>query len=83
MSSALKVSRYVSILKDDMFNTIQDEHFWGCTQMGMGVRGEGGGAKRPKICHTYPTMMKLGRVILYAKKIQKMYQSCDTPPEAC
>ena len=77
MSSALKVSRYVSILKDDMFNTIQDEHFWGCTQMGAW------GAKRSKICHTYATMMKLGTVILYPKKIQKMYQSCDTPPEFC
>ena len=25
----------------------------------------------PKICHTYPTMMKLGTVIPYLKKIQK------------
>ena len=35
---------------------------------------EGGGAKRqpiPKICHTYPTMMKLGTVIPYLKKIQE------------
>ena len=34
----------------------------------------GGGAKRaplPKICHTYPTMMKLGTVIPYLKKIKK------------
>ena len=43
--------------------------------------GVGGGAKRPllpKICHTYPTMMKLGTVILYLKKIQKIYESPDT-----
>ena len=25
----------------------------------------------PKICHTYPTMMKLGTVIPYLKEIQK------------
>ena len=33
-----------------------------------------GGAKRPllpKICHTYPTMMKLDIVTPYLKKIQK------------
>ena len=31
------------------------------------------------ICHTYPTMMKLGTVIPYLKKIQKLYISRDTP----
>ena len=42
------------------------------------------GPKRPslpKICHTYPTMMKLATVIPYLKKIQKIYESRDTPPE--
>ena len=33
----------------------------------------------PKICHTYLTMMKLGTVIPYLKKIQKIYKSRDTP----
>ena len=38
--------------------------------------GGGGGedAKKPllpKICHTYPTNMKLGTLIPYLKKIQK------------
>ena len=37
----------------------------------------------PKICHTYPTMMKLGAVIPYLKKIQKIYESRDTPPDFC
>ena len=40
-------------------NPIQDRHFQGWSRMG-------GGAKRlplPKICHTYPTMMKPGAVI--------------------
>ena len=46
----------------------------------------GGGAKRPplpKICHTYPTIMKLGTVIPYLKKIQKMYVSRDTLSDFC
>ena len=44
--------------------------------------GGGGGAKRPslpKMCHTYPTMIKLGGVILYLKKIQKLYELGQTP----
>ena len=35
--------------------------------------------KLPKICHTYPTMMKLGAVIPYPKKMQRIYESRDTP----
>ena len=34
----------------------------------------GGRSKKvalPKICHTYPKMMKLGKVVPYLKKIQK------------
>ena len=54
----------------------------------MGFSGlltdRGGGGKKtllPKICHTYPTTMKLGTVIPYLKKIQKKYESRDTLPE--
>ena len=50
--------------------------------MGYGVGGGGGRAKRPvlpKICHTYSTMMKLGSVIPYLKKIQKINESRDAP----
>ena len=36
-------------------------------------------ARLPKICYTYPTMMKLSTVIPYLKKIQIIYKSCDTP----
>ena len=36
-----------------------------------------------KIHHTYPTMMKLGTVIPYLRKIQKMYKSHDTSLEFC
>ena len=48
-----------------------------------GSSGEGAAkrAPHPKICHTYPTMMKLGTVIPYPKKIQKIYESRDTPLE--
>ena len=48
-------------------NPIQDEHFWGCSLMGSG----GGKLPLPKICHIHPTMMKLGIVTPYLKKIQK------------
>ena len=46
----------------------------------------GGGLKRrlfSKICNTYPAMMKLGTVIPYIKKIQKIYKSRDTLLEFC
>ena len=38
---------------------------------GGGGGGGGGGSKAPllKICHTYPTMMNLGTVMPYLKKI--------------
>ena len=41
------------------------------------------GAPLPKICHTYPTIMKLGTVIPYLRKIQKMYKSRDTFLDSC
>ena len=37
----------------------------------------------PQICHAYPTTTKLGTVIPYLKKIQKIYESRDTTPEFC
>ena len=37
----------------------------------------------PKICHTYPTMMKLGTVIPYPKKVRKIYELRDTTLEFC
>ena len=42
-------------------------------------------AKRtlPKTCHIYPTMMKLGTVIPYLKKIRKIYESRDLFLEFC
>ena len=37
----------------------------------------------PKICCTYPTMMKLDTVIPYLKKIQETYESRNAPLEFC
>ena len=62
-----------------ILNPIQDGHFWGCSRMGGGAKSP----PLPKVCHTYPLMIKLGTAIPYPKKIQKMYQSRDTPPEFC
>ena len=58
------------------------------TLLTMGFLGaaHGWGGERsplPKICHTYPTMMKLGTVIPHPKKIQKTYESRDTPLDFC
>ena len=50
------------------------------------AHGEGGGGKKAplsKICHTYLTMMKLGAVIPYLKKFQKLCKSPGTPFEFC
>ena len=61
-----------------IINPIQDEHFRYCSRIG--------GRKKPpltKIIDTYPTMMKLGTVIPYLEKIQKIYDSRDTPSEFC
>ena len=52
--------------------------FWAAHGWGWGKK-----APFPKICHIYPTMMKLGTVIPYPKKIQKIYESRDTPLEFC
>ena len=44
-----------------------------------------GGERSPlsKICHTYPTLMKIGTVKLYLKKIQNLHKSRDTPLDLC
>ena len=45
-----------------------------------------GGGKRtpfPKICHTYPTLMKLDTKTPSLKKDQRIFESRDTPLEFC
>ena len=41
------------------------------------------GTVLPKICPLYPAIMKLGTVIPYLKKIQKIYESHDAPLDFC
>ena len=55
-------------------------------RMGLFGAAHGWGSQKgplPKFCHTYPTMMKLGTVIPYLKKMQKIYKSRDTSLEFC
>ena len=52
--------------------------FRGCSWMGGDKK-----SLLPKICHTYPTMMKVGTIIPFLKKIQKIHKSCDTPLAFC
>ena len=62
-----------------LVNPIQDGPFRRCSRIGEG-------AKRlllHKVCHTYPTMMKLGTVIFYQNKIQNIYKSRDTRLDFC
>ena len=56
---------------------IQDGPFRDCSWMGSKK------AHLPKICHTHPIMMKLGTVIPYLMKIQKIYELGDTHFEFC
>ena len=61
------------------FNPIQDGLSRGCSRMGGSLFA----SLPPKIRHTYPTMMKLGTVIPYLRKIKKIYKSPDTFLDSC
>ena len=69
---------WISLDTKSHLHPIQDGNFWGCSRMGGGQKGP-----LPKICHRYPTMMKLGTIIIYLKQIPKNYESRDTPPDFC
>ena len=58
------------VMKLISFNPIQDVPFRGCSWMRKGGRWSEKGPL-PKICHTFPTMMKLDTIIPHLKKIQK------------
>ena len=72
------VSRKISGTVFVSFNPIQDRPFRGCSLIRGGQKDP-----FPKICHIYPTMMRVGTVIPYLKAIQKTYKSHDTPLEFC
>ena len=59
-------------------NPIRDGPFRGCLWMGEGKK-----ALLPKFCHTYPTMMRLRKVIPCLKKIQKTYELRGTQLQFC
>ena len=52
-------------------------------RMGYFGAAHGWGGGLSLISVTHPTWMKLGTVIPYLKKIQKIYESRDTPLEFC
>ena len=47
------------------------------------AQGQGQQGPLPRICLKYPTVMTLGAIIPYLKKILKTYKSRDTPLEFC
>ena len=57
-----------NIIKTKINLTLFKMGFFGAAHVGGWVGG-----------HTYPTMMKFGIVLLYVKKIQKIYESRDIP----
>ena len=66
------------IFRTPFLNRIQDGFFRGCSRMGYE-----GVAKKALKSVTRPTLMKLGAVILYLKKIEKIHKSRDTPLDFC
>ena len=55
--------KFLEVILYEHINPIQDGPFRGYSRMG------GQKAPLPKVCHTYPTMMKLGPVVPYLKNI--------------
>ena len=66
---------------DNFLEVLLHAQFTPCVQRGNKHRGCTRGQKDPlpKICHTYPTMMELGTVIPYSKKIQKNMNDVTHP----
>ena len=60
----------------DLFNPIQMSLFWTAHGWRKGEK-----TLHPKVCHIYPAVMKLGAVVPYLKKIQKICESRDSPLE--
>ena len=70
--------RHEKINGNFVLNPIKDGYFRGCSWM-MGAKN----VHLPKICLAYPTIMKLGTVLPYLKKIQKVYKLRDTLHDFC
>ena len=78
LSSSLLTKRERLALRYFFFNPIPDGLFRGCSRMGGEQKDP-----LPKICHTYPTMMKLGTVRPYLEKIKKIYELRDISRKFC
>ena len=85
-------NKYESLILLDLYSFIVELPHTGkkiiLTLLRMGLFGAANGwedkkAPIPKICHTYPAVIKLGTVIPYLKKIRKIYESRDTLLEFC
>ena len=74
VSFVLKKSMSLTFLmmQEECLNPIQDGSFWGCSRI-WGAR-RGWKNPLPKICRTHFTMMKLGTLMPYLMKIQKIYK---------
>ena len=70
---------WISLTNIFYVNHIQIGSFRGCSRIGV----QKCSPPLPKICHTYPTMMKLSTVIPYLMKIQCIYKLRDTSIKFC
>ena len=75
----IKSRNYCSFCGNNNLNPVQDGLSRGCSQIGRAKSP----LPLPKICHTYPTVMKLGTIMAYPKKIQKIYELRDTHLQFC
>ena len=60
-----------------------DKYFFRIGLFGAADRSGSKNAHLHKICHTYPTMMRLSTVIPYLTNIQNTYKLLDTPIKVC
>ena len=91
MYLSIKILDYITFLYYIAFQNALQKEFSSLNSLILFRTGSLGVAHRcgdkkvpfPKICHTYPAMMKLGTVIPYLMKIQKIYESRDAHVEFC
>ena len=69
----VNITTWISLANIFFVNHIQIGSLRGCSRIGM----QKCPPPLPKICHTYPTMMKFNTVITYLTKIQNIYKSRD------
>ena len=62
-----------------LYAAVENQDLLTLFRMGLfgAAHGWGGAFWPPKIGHTYPSIMKLGIVIPYPEKIQKLFELCD------